>query len=118
MTDSRSIVPEGWKVVDPQEGTAATRIYPLQRGISVVTVKSPAPSKLHDACLEMDTFMGVYHTEDPSLVVELLRQSLNQNIVMGQNLTEIQNRSSELINKARDWRKKIIELGGEDPGSP
>jgi hypothetical protein len=49
---------------------------------------------------------------------ELLTAVLTENYALNRNLTEVQTRSTELLNKARDWRKQIIELGGKDPGPP
>lgn len=34
------------------------------------------------------------------------------------NLSSVQARCTELLMKARDWRARIVELGGEDPGPP
>jgi hypothetical protein len=49
---------------------------------------------------------------------ELLRKVLNENVTLNENMRTTSARSSELLEKARSWRKRIIELGGEDPGPP
>jgi hypothetical protein len=49
---------------------------------------------------------------------DFLLRILSEKKALAANLTATQERSSQLLLKARDWRKKIIELGGEDPGPP
>lgn len=51
-------------------------------------------------------------------VLQLLEKVLSENKTLQNNIQSTQDRSTILINKARAWRKKIIELGGEDPGEP
>lgn len=51
-------------------------------------------------------------------VDDLLLRILQENKALNENLRRVQGRCSELLLKARDWRKKITELGGEDPGPP
>lgn len=42
----------------------------------------------------------------------------SENVRLREALREVQSRSTELLLKAREWRRKILELGGEDPGPP
>jgi uncharacterized membrane protein len=49
---------------------------------------------------------------------DFLLRVLEERKALRENMTAVQTRSTELLQKARDWRKKIVELGGEDPGPP
>ncbi len=55
--------------------------------------------------------------EDQALK-DFIREVLNENQAMARNLTSVQERSTELLLKARAWRKMIVDLGGADPGPP
>jgi hypothetical protein len=59
--------------------------------------------------------------EDPPVDLDLRRALARTSAELVQvydNLRRTQERCTELALKARDWRKKIIALGGEDPGTP
>lgn len=43
---------------------------------------------------------------------------LKENHALRENLKSVQERCTVLINTARAWRKKLIELGQSDPGLP
>lgn len=75
--------------------------------------------KLEEMAHDMDLKMDL-KTPDLSKLngMDLLRHLLVQNHVLNDSINSVQKRSSELITKARDWRKKIIAMGGEDPGIP
>jgi hypothetical protein len=51
-------------------------------------------------------------------VLELLERLLVENRQLNRNLTDVQDRSGDLLEYGRACRRKIVELGGEDPGSP
>jgi hypothetical protein len=59
---------------------------------------------------------------EPVIGDQVLRDALakvtDENRIIYRNLTHVQGRCTELLLKAREWRRKIIELGGEDPGPP
>jgi hypothetical protein len=49
---------------------------------------------------------------------DFLLKVLEERRALRANMSLTQERSTQLLLKAREWRKKIVELGGEDPGPP
>lgn len=47
-----------------------------------------------------------------------LAKVLQENVLLTENLTSTQDRCGRLLLAARAMRQRILELGGEDPGSP
>jgi hypothetical protein len=107
----------GWEKISSPEGELIfTKVFPVASGQAtvVVHVKGTVP---HHALLDMEIRMDPSHVVKPS-ERDFLRKVLIDYDLMSKNLKSTQERSTQLINKAREWRKKIIALGGEDPGEP
>ncbi|HEY8094608.1 MAG TPA: hypothetical protein VIE65_00745 [Methylobacter sp.] len=51
-------------------------------------------------------------------IEEFILNLLEERQSLLENLTATQNRSSQILLKARAWRQEIIRLGGKDPGPP
>jgi hypothetical protein len=51
-------------------------------------------------------------------VLQLLEKLLVENRTLNENLTAVQDRGGDLLEYGRACRRKIVELGGKDPGSP
>jgi hypothetical protein len=51
-------------------------------------------------------------------VKDLLILLLQENKTLNEEMRRVQGRCSELLLKARDWRQRMIGLGGDDPGPP
>ena len=51
-------------------------------------------------------------------VSELLELLLAENKQLNRQVTSIQGRSGDLLEYGRAARRKIVALGGDDPGSP
>lgn len=60
---------------------------------------------------DRDRFIGVD-------VLELLDCLLTENRTLNENLSAVQVRSGDLLEFGRACRRRIVELGGDDPGSP
>lgn len=50
--------------------------------------------------------------------IELLRKVLEENAELNLNMSLNQTRCTELLERVRSDRKRILELGGPDPGPP
>lgn len=51
-------------------------------------------------------------------VCDAMLAVLIENKALNRNMSAVQERSTQLIDKARAWRKRLIELGDPDPGPP
>lgn len=106
------------------ESGALIRTFLTESGVrTIVSVDGDNPELVREAAAEVEARLTVSLEEGRFDVRELgvrdaLMGLLVENKLLGENLSSVQARATELINKARDWRKKIVALGGEDPGSP
>lgn len=108
----------GWDEATSPDGTRTyTKTFDISFGNAVVMIRTRHSGGAFGAVMDVESRM------DPSTSIrpterDLLRKVLVDHAAMSANLTSVQARSTELINKARDWRKRIIALGGDDPGEP
>lgn len=50
--------------------------------------------------------------------LQLLEKVLEENRLLNENMTAALTRNSDLVVKARAWRRRLMELGDPDPGIP
>lgn len=119
----RGIMPEpmisGWdEKMSPDGCRTYAKTFQVNFGDATVIIRTR-----HSDGPVLGSVMDVESRMDPSTSVrpserDFLRKVLIDHAAMSENLASTQGRSTVLINKAREWRKRIIALGGEDPGEP
>jgi len=106
------------------ESGALIRTFFTEPGVrTVVSVDGDNPEVVREVAADVEARLTVSFKEGRFDVGEIgvrgaLLTLLAENKVLGENLSSVQARATELINKARDWRKRLVALGAEDPGPP
>lgn len=110
-----------WKL----EGDATTkRLFQNFEGADVVvSITGKNWENVRRAAIEVEHRLSVSLEEGRFSVPDLglrgtLYALLTENKILYDNLRSVQERATVLINKARAWRKRLIELGDPDPGDP
>ena len=110
-----------WKL----DGDATTkRMFSNFEGVDVVvSITGREWEKVRSAAAEVDARLSASLEAGRFSVLDLgvreaLYALLAENRILSDNLGRVQARGTELISKARAWRKRLMELGDPDPGAP
>jgi hypothetical protein len=115
-----------WKLLESENKFEPNSLLTVHLHVKASHPKTIGPNKSDNSPPDIGYLPSLLSIDIPKsdasfkdeAILDLMRNILIENKVLNEALTHVQRRSTELIQKARAFRNKIIELGGQDPGLP
>lgn len=102
-----------WKVDEDSEAAVVAGSEEAVAQVMRCVGSSEHPVHLHAR--------SAYTSEEPpegpdAAALQMLAQLASENVLLNSRVTELQARGTRFVTHERELRKRIVELGGEDPG--